>query len=135
MTTASNQRVKTDGITVPDIVLIVLIVALSTGIVLNARLDLSWRPAAAARASIYQSGKLDQVLDLREDRQINLLNGKMVLEIRDNKIRVKESDCPRKVCMRVGWVSHPGEAIVCVPYKTAIEIGTPEKSAVDAVVF
>lgn len=135
MTTAFNQRIKTNGITVPDIVLIVLIVALSTGVVLKARLDLSWQPAAATRASIYQSGELEQVLDLKEHRQISLLNGKMVLEIMDNKIRVKQSDCPRQVCVRVGWISHTGEAIVCVPYKTAIEIGAPEKSAIDAVVF
>lgn len=96
MTTAFNQRIKTNGITVPDIVLIVLIVALSTGVVLKARLDLSWQPAAATRASIYQSGELEQVLDLKEHRQISLLNGKMVLEIMDNKIRVKQSDCPAR---------------------------------------
>ena len=134
-TTALNQRVDIDKLTFWDIVLVVFLVVLSTGIILKAKLGLNWQSPGVAHASIYQSGKLSNLLELDKDQQIILLDGKMIVEIKGKKIRVKKSDCPRQVCVRIGWIAHPGEAITCVPFKTVIEIGSAKNTVLDAVVF
>jgi len=103
--------------------------------ILKAKFDINWQSPKVATAAIYQSGNLNQLLKLEQDREIVLLGGKMIVEIKDKKIRVKKSDCPRQVCVHAGWISHPGEAVICVPYKTVIEIGAAGKPALDAVVF
>lgn len=134
-TDESRFGVLSDKITFMDVILIVTIVVLSTGIVLQAKLDTNWSTGKTVNAAVYQGGHLHQLLELNEDREIPLQGGKMILEIQGEKIRVKKSECPRQVCVRVGWISHSGEAIVCVPYRTAIEIGASGKSDIDAVVF
>jgi hypothetical protein len=134
-TTALNQRVDIDKLTFWDIVLVVVIVVLSTAIILKVKLGLNWQSPGVAHASIYQSGKLNKLLELDKDQQIILLDGKMTVEIKGKKIRVKKSDCPRQVCVRIGWIAYPGEAITCVPFKTVIEIGSAKNTVLDAVVF
>ncbi len=132
---ASQPRVDIYKITIFDVILVVFILVLSTGIILKAKLDLSWQSPSVTNASVYQSGKLNKVLELDKDQEIMLLDGKMIVEVKGQKVRVKHSDCPRQVCVRVGWIAHPGEAIICVPYKTVIEVGSTGKTAIDAVVF
>ena len=67
--------------------------------------------------------------------EISLLNGKMLIEIKDNKLRVKKSECPRQVCVHMGWIRFTGETIICVPYKTLIEIKSTGAPSLDAVAF
>jgi hypothetical protein len=84
---------------------------------------------------VYQDGTAMQSVRLGGDREISLLDGKMVLEIHANQIRVKKSDCPRQYCVRQGWSRHAGESIVCVPFKILVEIQSDSRPVVDAVVF
>jgi hypothetical protein len=131
----AKSRIELHRLTVPDAIVIVLILSLSLALVAQATLG-SWRSSSQPiEASIYHDGKLLQHLSLKKDQQIPLEDGKMLIEIKDGKIRVVKSDCPRQVCVRVGWIAHSGEAITCVPYKTVIEIGSAENPAIDAVVF
>lgn len=45
----------------------------------------------------------------------------------DGRARMKESDCPDKVCVRTGWIAHPGQVIVCLPNKIVVRIeGGPQ---------
>jgi len=59
--------------------------------------------------------------------------GKTVVEIRDHRVRVTESPCQNKLCIKQGWVE--SGAIVCLPNRVVITIGgqgnEPDK-AVDA---
>jgi hypothetical protein len=41
--------------------------------------------------------------------------GETTIEIKDNKVRVVESDCNNKVCISSGWVSESGQWIICLP--------------------
>lgn len=41
--------------------------------------------------------------------------GETTIEIRDHKVRVHDSDCRNKVCIAAGWVSSPGDWIICLP--------------------
>lgn len=69
---------------------------------------------------IYQHNKLVEVQPLNQDRVLSITN--MRLAIENGRIRVLESDCPRHICIHSGWISNPGQTIVCVPNKTIIEV-------------
>lgn len=56
------------------------------------------------------------------------------------KVRVVESTCPDKVCVRTGWISRPGQAIVCLPNRIVVRIegsatGRNLESRFDAVTY
>lgn len=59
---------------------------------------------------------------LNEDRIVNLKNGNIVIEIKSNRVRVKKSDCPEKICVLTGWISKPNQIIVCIPNKLIVKI-------------
>ena len=117
-----------------DVVLIVLILFASTGVILFTELGLNWQLSETPEAVVYHEGKLLEHLSLDKDREITLLEGKMILEIKDERIRVKKSDCPRQICVSRGWIKRPGQVIVCVPNKILIEIKKPAAPLLDAVV-
>lgn len=78
---------------------------------------------------------MSQHFKLDQDQKSVLLDGKMLVEVKNRKIRVSKSECPRQICVNMGWIQHPGEAIICVPYKTVIEIKSGGSPVVDAVVY
>lgn len=49
-------------------------------------------------------------------------NEKNIVEVNNNKIRVKDANCKDQVCVKQGWKSKPGQTIVCLPHKFLIEI-------------
>jgi hypothetical protein len=48
----------------------------------------------------------------------------MTIEISKGKVRVIESTCPDKLCVKSGWLESANSAIVCVPNKIVIHYGT-----------
>ena len=130
-----KQRLDLNNITLLDIISIVFILLLSVGIILKTKLGDHLLSSSAIEASIFYDGVMDQHIALDKNQEINLLDGKMIVEIKDNKLRVKKSACPRQLCVNMGWIQHSGEIIVCVPFKTLIEIKSSNKPIVDAVVF
>jgi hypothetical protein len=108
---------------------------LAVGVIFRNRLNLSRQPYRAIEAAIYHDGKIHQHVALDKNQEIRLLKGKMLIEIKDKKLRVKKSECPRQLCVNVGWIRFTGETIICVPYKTLIEIKSTGAPLVDAVVF
>lgn len=48
--------------------------------------------------------------------------GYNLIEIGEDKVRVIEADCPDKIDVLQGYISKPGELIVCLPNKLVIEI-------------
>jgi len=69
-------------------------------------------------AVIEYNGQTENI-SLNKDRIFTLDNG-MVIEIKDGRIRVKESDCPQKICVKHGWLRYANDVIVCLPNKTII---------------
>lgn len=117
-----------------DVILIILILFASTGVILFTELGLNWQLSETPEAVVYHEGKLLEHLSLDKDREIVLLEGKMTLEIKDERVRVKKSDCPRQICVSRGWIKRPGQVIVCVPNKILIEIKKSAAPLLDAVV-
>ncbi len=130
-----KERIDLDRLTVPDAVVIVLILSLSLALIGHAGLGSQRSSSRPAEASIYQDGKLLQRISLKNDGENLLADGKMLIEVKNGKIRVARSDCPHQVCVRFGWIAHSGESITCVPYKTVIEVGSAATPLLDAVVY
>lgn len=118
-----------------DVVVIILILMTSVGLILKAQPGKQGPLSKTATARVYHDGKLSHRFPLSRNQERVLLEGKMVLEIKDRRMRVRRSDCPRQLCVQQGWVKYDGESIICVPYKTLIEIKSKQKPVVDAVVY
>jgi hypothetical protein len=93
------------------------------------RLHSSLFPMAtsSARAVIKAQGKIDQEVDLsdRGGRSTFVVNGRVgpsTLEVEGKRIRMKEANCPDKICVRQGWIEKPGDSIVCIPGEIIIRI-------------
>ena len=48
--------------------------------------------------------------------------GYNIIEIKDTSIRIEDADCRDKICIKSGFISKPGEILVCLPHKLMIEI-------------
>jgi len=57
--------------------------------------------------------------------------GPFTVEVDGGRVRMVESTCPDKICVKRGWISNPGETIICVPYEVIIYFDA--RSPVDAV--
>ncbi len=62
-------------------------------------------------------------------KTVNLTGGQAVLEYGEGMIRIspdKPDFCPQRICIRMGWISRPGQTIVCVPNRMVITVLGPE---------
>ncbi|NPV69035.1 MAG: NusG domain II-containing protein [Firmicutes bacterium] len=48
--------------------------------------------------------------------------GNSTFEISGGRVRMLSSDCPDKVCIRMGWAAQPGQVIVCLPNRVVLKV-------------
>ena len=81
------------------------------------------------------NGRPLYVLPLGRDRIVEVEGplGRTVIELRQEKVRIKDSPCPTKQCVKQGWIEHG--ALVCLPNKVVITIGndSDDVDTVDAI--
>ncbi len=67
------------------------------------------------------------ILPLNEDRIVTVTGplGTSVVEIKNGKAHMKESPCPRKLCIHQGWKDKG--SITCLPNKVIVSIGRDEQ--------
>lgn len=61
-------------------------------------------------------------------------NERNTIEVKDDRIRMKSATCSDQVCVNFGYISKPGETIVCLPHKILIEIQTMDGSTDDLII-
>ena len=69
-------------------------------------------------AYIYVGNSIYGKYDLSEDQLIRIENDNGIvntIEIKDNRIRMKDATCPNGLCVENGWISRNNESICCVP--------------------
>jgi hypothetical protein len=81
-------------------------------------------------------GRPAYTLPLYENRILSVGGsyGDTLIEIRGEKVRVKEAHCPNQICVKEGWISRG--VIVCLPNKLVIIVGGGKKDrhpGIDAV--
>lgn len=74
-------------------------------------------------------GKQKFKLDMSEDKELILkkdkypsLLGEMIIEIKNNRVRVKKEESPLHYCSMQGWVDSVATPIVCLPNAVVITI-------------
>ncbi|MCH3963746.1 MAG: NusG domain II-containing protein [Clostridium sp.] len=93
-------------------------------------------------AVIKENGKITKIIDLDKVKygyEFTVKYDKIhfnKVEVEKGRIRISDSDSPQKIGMKMGWISEPGESVICIPYKLVIEIEgkSSEKNNIDAVV-
>jgi hypothetical protein len=101
-------------ITFPDVLIVIIIIVISGGcffIIKNKGNSLS--------ANIYYQGYLTGKY-LLKDNQLIQINDKCVAEIRENHIRMAQSSCADKRCIKQGWSN--ANPIICLPNQVVIEV-------------
>ena len=82
-------------------------------------------------------GKLTETIALPADDDIIALgeDEHVKLEVKDNQIRVLETDCPDKICVRTGFISKVGQSAVCLPNRIVVKItgGNGNETGVDGI--
>ena len=116
-----------------DVVLVGVILLVSAAFVWPARLGAADGSSAPTRALVYQEGRLLQQIDLREERALTVLGGKMHILVQSGRVSVTEADCPRQICVHAAPVRGPGQVIACVPNKVLIEVKSVAPQFLDAV--
>jgi len=87
------------------------------------------------RVVIEADGERIGNFSLEEKRLIPVAGklGTTRVEIADKVVRVLDSPCPHKVCVKSGPISRSGETLVCLPNRVVIRIEGGEEPSVDAV--
>lgn len=58
-----------------------------------------------------------------EDKiEVKTSYGYNIIEVKDKSIKILDADCKDEICIKSGFISEPGQIIVCLPHKLMIEI-------------
>ena len=114
-----------------DILLALVILGLSIG-------SLAWVKTTNSegdkKAIIYRDSEVLQEILLIESKKVQINNMEFIID--KGRIKVSQSDCPHKICAHTGFISNPGQTIVCVPNKVLVEIvGLSSKKHYNAVSY
>ncbi|HBC95516.1 MAG TPA: NusG domain II-containing protein [Clostridium sp.] len=118
------------------IISMLIVISLIGIYVYKSRLDDSTKIAV-----IKENGKIIRTIDLnkvQDTYEFTVRYGKSgfnKIKVEKGKIRISDSNSPRKIGMKMGWISKPGENVVCVPYKLMVKIEgrDPRLNDVDAI--
>lgn len=82
----------------------------------------------ASIANVYYANDLILEIDLSINKtyEVEGDNGKVVIEVLDNQIRVVEENSPYHLCSKQGFISNSGQSIICLPNKIIIELPNNE---------
>ncbi|MCK4653951.1 MAG: NusG domain II-containing protein [Candidatus Cloacimonetes bacterium] len=102
-----------------DIVLIVILLIISGIFLWGIKNELQ-----AKEVEIYFHNKFIKKCNLNDDQTLKLEDG-IVVEIKDGKVRMKESTCRLQYCVKQGWSNR--FPIICVPNEVSIIIKSKKK--------
>lgn len=112
-----------------DIFVYVISLALIVCLLIVSSIITSKNEGKVKYAVITVKGEQKYKLDMSEDIEIVLevdkypsLLGEMIIEIKDNKVRVKKEESPLHYCSMQGWVDSVAKPIVCLPNEVIVTI-------------
>lgn len=76
-------------------------------------------------------------IDLRQPQIVSFQGsrGEVVLEVVAQRIRVRSSVCPNQFCVKQGFVSQPGQMLVCVPNRLVALLTGAQQNDLDAITY
>jgi hypothetical protein len=78
--------------------------------------------------------KHTEYFDAGKDTVFFLTGNKIEVEIKDRMVRIKDSDCRDRYCVKHGWLKEDQNGkIICMPNKVIIEFIKQEDDVLDAI--
>lgn len=76
-------------------------------------------------------------IDLRQPQAVSFQGhrGEVVLEVAAQRISVRSSVCPNQFCVKQGFVSRPGQMLVCVPNRLVVLLAGAQQNDLDAITY
>ena len=102
-----------------DIILLIFLLAISVFMLILIKDDIS-----AKQVEINYHNKFVTSVPLDKDKTIDIDEG-IVVEIKDGKVRIKESTCKNKYCVKQGWSNR--FPIICIPNEVSVVIKSKQK--------
>ncbi len=86
-------------------------------------------------AEVFYEDEVILKIDLSKDGEytVNGLLGDVVLEVKDNKIRVKSENSDKHICSKEGYIGDSGKSLICLPNKIIVKIISDNE--IDGVVY
>ncbi|MFM1912105.1 MAG: hypothetical protein RJB18_1496 [Pseudomonadota bacterium] len=88
-----------------------------------------WHSEHAAKLQIRLGDKIYATYSLDQNRTIDIKGpiGITRILIANGKARFASSPCPNQYCVHQGWLSHKGQAAICLPNQVSLELLGGEK--------
>ena len=106
-----NKRIKPHLI---EIIIVFVVFALSLSLTIVFLLP---KKGVGAIAKINRQNETVLTIDLStaedKDWEIQGTHTKVIAVTKQGSISIKESGCPSQYCVHTGFISHPGESIIC----------------------
>ena len=83
-----------------------------------------WSNEHAAKVQIRIGDKIYATYSLNQQREIHV-HGKLgdaVISISQGKARFAKSPCNTQYCVHQGWLTHAGQAAICLPNQISLEL-------------
>lgn len=85
---------------------------------------------------IYVDGDIIATYNLNEDRTVPVDNnrgGLNTVVISNGTVYMEQANCPNKICMDEGHISHDGETICCAPNGIMVIVNSQIRGEYDAI--
>jgi hypothetical protein len=88
-----------------------------------------WHGGAPSKAVIRAGGQLFAEARLDTQRRIIVPGplGNSIVEIEPGRARVAADPSPRQLCVKQGWLSHAGDAALCLPNQLSVELAGTQR--------
>jgi len=83
-----------------------------------------WMSPSGQRLIIKRGGDVFLSASLMHEFSVNVPGplGMTQVEVVNQRARVRSDPSPRQLCVHQGWISHEGEAAICLPNQVSVEI-------------
>lgn len=83
-----------------------------------------WSHEHASKVQIRIGDKVHATYDLNQQRDIKVPGpiGDAVIHISQGKVRFAKSPCHNQYCVHQGWLTHSGQAAICLPNQISLEL-------------
>ncbi len=113
---------------------LIVVGAIIVAIILMVAYEFFLKSGYSEKAVVRSDGNIICEISLLSDSQTNIesFGYNFTLTVKNGKIAVTYAECPDKVCFHTGYISKPGQTIVCLPAKVTIELENRGKASFDA---
>lgn len=83
-----------------------------------------WGGGSGTTLVIRSGGKVVAEAGLAQNRRFEIKGplGTTEVMVENHRVRVTKDPSPRQYCVKQGWLSHAGEAALCLPNQVSVEL-------------